>query len=128
MSSTSLPSVCIVRHGETAWTVTGQHTGRTDIPRELFEDGCPNGESAADVGARADRVIDRLCLRAGNVLLFGHRDMLRVMAARRLQFPALEGRRFYLDVGSLSLLGYDLATSEPVIRLWNEGVSPQSRA
>ena len=188
-----MPSVCIVRHGETAWTVTGQHTGRTDIPLttrgeeqaralgarlremrfgdvftsplqrarrtcelagfgasaivdadlvewdygehegrrtaeiraqrpmwELFEDGCPNGESAADVGARADRVIDRLRLRAGNVLLFGHRDMLRVMTARWLQFPALEGRRFYLDVGSLSLLGYDHTTSEPVIRLWNE--------
>jgi probable phosphoglycerate mutase len=193
--------VCIVRHGETAWTVTGQHTGRTDIPLtargeeqaralgarlremrfgevftsplqrakrtcelagfgamatidadlvewdygdydgrrtaeiraqrpiwELFEDGCPNGESAADVGARADRVIDRLRRRGGNVLVFGHRDMFRVLAARWLQFPALEGRRFYLDAGSLSLLGYDHTTSEPVIRLWNEGVSPQSRA
>jgi len=56
----------------------------------------------------------------GNVLLFGHRDMLRVLAARWLQFPALEGRRFYLDPGSLSLLGYDHNTSEPVIRLWNK--------
>jgi probable phosphoglycerate mutase len=88
---------------------------------ELFEDGCPDGESATDVGARANRVIDRSRRRAGNVLLFGHRDMLRVMAARWLQFPAIEGRRFYLDTGSLSLLGYDHATSEPVMRLWNEG-------
>jgi probable phosphoglycerate mutase len=47
--------------------------------------------------------------------------MLRVLAARWLQFPALEGRRFYLDIGSLSLLGFDHTTSEPVIRLWNEG-------
>jgi len=46
--------------------------------------------------------------------------MLRVLAARWLQFPALEGRRFYLDPGSLSLLGYDHNTSEPVIRLWNK--------
>lgn len=196
--------MCVVRHGETAWTVTGQHTGRTDIPltargedqaralgkrlREmrfddvftsplqrarrtcelagfgtiatvdtdlaewdygdyegrrtaeiradhpawrLFEDGCPNGESAADVGARADRVIDRLRRRGGNVLLFGHRDMLRVIAARWLQFPALEGRRFYLDAGSLSLLGSDHTSSEPVIRLWNEGAffaDPTDRA
>jgi broad specificity phosphatase PhoE len=86
----------------------------------LFEDGCPDGESAADVGARADRVIDRLRRRAGNVLLFGHRDMLRVMAARWLTFPAVEGRRFYLDTGALSVLGYDHTTSEPVIRVWNE--------
>jgi probable phosphoglycerate mutase len=95
---------------------------------ELFEDGCPNGESAADVGARADRVIDRLRRHAENVLVFGHRDMFRALTARWLQFPALEGRRFYVDAGSLSLLGYDHTTSEPVIRLWNEGVSPQSRA
>jgi len=67
------------------------------------------------------RVIDRLRRCVGNVLLFGHRDMSRVMAARWLEFPALEGRRFYLDPGSLSLLGYDHTTSEPVIRLWNEG-------
>ena len=87
---------------------------------EWFEDGCPNGESAADVGARADHVIDRVRCRAGHVLLFGHRDMLRVMVARWLQFPALEGRRFYLDSASLSVLGYDHAPSEPVIRLWNE--------
>jgi broad specificity phosphatase PhoE len=194
VSSPDLPSACVVRHGETAWTVTGRHTGRTDIPltargeeqaralggrlREmrfdhvltsplqrarrtcelagfgaiatvdadlaewdygeyegrrtaeirahqptwrLFEDGCPKGESAADVGARADRVIERLRRRVGNALLFGHRDMLRVLAARWLRFPALEGRRFDLDVGSLSLLGYNHTTSEPVIRLWNEG-------
>ena len=85
-----------------------------------FEDGCPNGESAADVGARADHAIDRVRRRAGHVLLFGHRDMLRVMVARWLQFPALEGRRLYLDPASLSALGYDHAPSEPVIRLWNE--------
>jgi broad specificity phosphatase PhoE len=28
----SLPEVYLARHGETAWTITGQHTGRTDIP------------------------------------------------------------------------------------------------
>jgi broad specificity phosphatase PhoE len=86
----------------------------------LFEDGCPKGESASDVALRADRVIDRLRRSPGHVLLFGHRDMLRVMAARWLQFQALEGRRFYLDTGSLSRLGYDHSTSEPVIWLWNE--------
>ena len=94
---------------------------RADRPSwGLFEDGCPHGESAADVAARADRLIHRLRRGAGHVLLFGHRDMFRVMTARWLQFPALEGRRFYLGTASLSVLGYDHATSEPVIRLWNE--------
>ena len=30
--SESLPEVYLARHGETAWTVTRQHTGRTDLP------------------------------------------------------------------------------------------------
>jgi probable phosphoglycerate mutase len=50
--------------------------------------------------------------------------MFRVMAARWLQLAAREGRRFYLDPGSLSLLGYDHATNEPVIRLWNDTSLP----
>ena len=191
-----LPYVCLVRHGETTWTTTGQHTGRSDIPltahgeeearalnprlRErrfsdvftsplqralrtcelagfgavaradadlvewdygnyegrrtseiradrptwhLFADGCPNGESAADVGARADRIIDRVRRCTGNVLLFAHRDIFRVMAARWLDLAPKEGGRLYLDTGSVSILGYDHTVDEPVIRLWNAAKS-----
>lgn len=86
---------------------------------DLFADGCPNGESVADIEARADRLIARLRLCTGDVLLFAHRDIFRVVAARWLDLPAREGRRLYLDTGALSILGYDHTVEEPVIRLWN---------
>jgi broad specificity phosphatase PhoE len=185
--------VCLVRHGETVWTITGQHTGRSDVPLtehgeeearkasallqhlrfgsvftsplqrarrtcelagfgdqaqpdtdlmewdygdyegrrtseiraehptwNLFEDGCPKGETPEAIGNRADRVIARLRQLPGNVLLFAHRDIFRVLTARWLGLPARDGRLFYLTTGSVSALGYDHNPQEPVIRLWNE--------
>jgi probable phosphoglycerate mutase len=182
-----------VRHGETAWTATGQHTGRSDIHLtargeheartlaitlrgvhftdvltsplqrakrtcelagfgdvaradpdlvewdygdyegrrtskiraerpdwDLFVDGCPNGESVAEIAERAERVIARLRQSTGDVLLFAHRDIFRVVAARWIDLPAADGRRLYLDTGALSILGYHHTVDEPVIRLWNE--------
>jgi len=190
VDKTPLPQVWLVRHGETAWTITGQHTGRTDIPLtprgedearrlgvllrgmrfgdvftspldrsrrtaelagfdarhdtdlmewdygayegrrsseirierpqwQLFEDGCPGGETVSAVAARADAVIDRLRQCAGNVLLFAHRDILRILSVRWLGMAAREGRRLYLQTGSVSALGYDHDLSQPVIRSWN---------
>jgi probable phosphoglycerate mutase len=189
----ALQRVVLVRHSETAWTLSGQHTGRSDIPLtaqgeqdartigvrlrgidyervftsplqrarrtcelagfaaaaqtdadlmewdygrydgvrtaeiraqrpdwRLFEDGCPGGETADAVGVRADRVIARVRERPGNVLLFAHRDILRVLTARWLGMPARDGRLFYLDTGAVSVLGYDHDRTEPVIRLWND--------
>ena len=176
--SGALPQVVLVRHGETAWTVSRQHTGRTDIPltergeREaealsarlksmsftevltsplqrarrtaelagfagcaqaapdlmewnygayegrrtsdirverprwrLFEDGCPGGETLLEVSARADRVIARVRALGGDVLLFAHRDILRILAVRWVALSALEARRLYLETASLSVLG-----------------------
>lgn len=198
MDNVILPQVILVRHGETAWTLTGQHTGRSDIAltrageREaqqlsgrlrrlslasvltsplqrayrtgelagfgarleidpdlaewdygaydgrrtadilaerpdwrLFEDGCPDGESADDVGTRADRVIARIRGCAGDVLLFAHRDLLRVLAARWLGLSSREGQGFYLGTASLSTLGYHHNLGEPVIRVWNEAPNQQ---
>ena len=188
-----LPTAYLARHGETAWSLSGQHTGLTDLPLtergesnarklgerlrpvrfelvwtsplqrakatcdlagfaataqsdrdlvewnygeyegrrtvdilqqrpgwQLFRDGCPGGESPADVGARADRVIDRIRTADGNVLLFSSGHFLRVLGARWLGLPPGDGRYFMLATASLSTLGYEHGLDEPVIRFWND--------
>ncbi len=188
----TLAKVYLVRHGETAWTISGQHTGRTDIaltgqgeyeaqalgPRleninfahvftsplqrawrtgelagfgacaqidpdltewdygvyearrtadiqteragwRLFRDGCPGGETLDEVSLRADRVINRIRAQEGDVLIFSHRDILRILVARWLHLPAVEARHFYLATASLSILGYDHDLDESVICLLN---------
>jgi probable phosphoglycerate mutase len=189
--------VVLVRHGETEWSRTGQHTGRTDIPltergreqaravgeelrarrfalvltsplaraaetcrlagfgeaaarreelqewdygayegkktaeiREehpgwtLWLDGVPGGETAAQVGARADRVLAELRATAGDTAVFAHGHVLRVLAARWLGLEPVAGRLFALDPATLSVLGYERET--PVIRVWNESAAPRS--
>jgi probable phosphoglycerate mutase len=194
MSATALPRLYLARHGETAWSLTGQHTGLTDLPlsehgeREaallrgriperrfarvltsplirarrtcalagfgavaeldadllewnygdyeglrtaeilarspgwnLFRDGCPGGESAAEVAARADRIVARVRALDGDVLLFSSGHFLRMLCARWLgQVPEF-GRLYLLGTASLSVLGYEHDRNEPVIRLWNAG-------
>ncbi len=87
---------------------------------ELFRDGCPDGESAADIAARADRVVARLRSLDGTVIIFSHGHFLRVLTARWLDLEASAGRCFMLDAGTLSILGYEHGHCDPVIRLWNE--------
>jgi broad specificity phosphatase PhoE len=191
--SEPLPVLCLARHGETAWALSGQHTGRTDLPLtergerqaraladrlrepafskvltspsqramrtaelagfgnmaeidsdlaewdygkyegrrtaeilaerpdwQLFRDGCPGGESADQVGTRADRVIERVRGAHGNVLLFSSAHILRVLAARWLGLEAAAGRFFLLGTASISKLGYEHNVAEPVLRQWNE--------
>ena len=189
----SLPTVYLVRHGETAWTKSRQHTGLTDIPLtqrgehearklgehlrdtpaarvftsplqrarrtcelagfgaaadvdpdlvewdygeyeglttaqirqkrpgwQLFRDGCPGGESVADVGARADRVIARLRALDGDALVFSSGHFMRVLGARWLNLDAGCGRLLVLSTTTLSILGYEHDQTEPAIRLWND--------
>ncbi len=189
----SLPIVYLARHGETEWSITGQHTGRTDIPLTargerdaqnlgrrlkgtafiriltsplsrasrtcelagfgdqaepdpdlqewdygqyegrrtidihkeqpgwyLFRDGCPGGESVGAIGARADRVVAHLRATAGDVLIFSHGHILRVLAARWLGLPPADARLFMLSTAALSILGYEHSLNEPAIRLWND--------
>jgi probable phosphoglycerate mutase len=183
-------SAYLIRHGETAWSLSGQHTGTTDLAltdrgaeaarrlgpalsqvtfasvltspmrravqtcelaglaeraavdrdlmewnygeyegltslqiRErapgwvLFRDGCPGGESPEAIGARVDRLIERLRSIDGNVALFAHGHVFRVLAARWLGLPVMIARHFLLDTATLSLLGYD--RDVPAVKQWN---------
>ncbi len=93
------------------------HAKRPDW--KMFRDGCPGGESPADVAARADDLIARIRAIDGDVLLFSSAHILRVIAARWLGLPPDGGRLLVLGTASLSRLGYEHDRSEPVIRLWN---------
>ncbi|MDM9623736.1 histidine phosphatase family protein [Rhizobium sp. S96] len=191
--SSAFPEIHLVRHGETEWSLSGRHTGRSDIPLtangeeaarklaarleglsvsavwsspsqrarntcrlagydtdavikpdlaewdygayegittkeilagrpgwQLFRDGCPNGETVADVGARADKIIAELRQANAPILIFSSSHFLRVLAARWLGLPAQDGSRFILDTTSISILGYEHDLTEPVIRRWNQ--------
>jgi broad specificity phosphatase PhoE len=104
----------------------GAYEGRrtVDIQAErpgwrLFRDGCPNGETLDSVGARADRVIARIRAGGGNMLVFAHREILRVLAVRWIELAPIEGRGLLLATASISVVGYDHDLTEPVIHLWN---------
>ena len=87
---------------------------------ELFRDGCPNGESPADVAARADRVVARVRAIKGNALIFSSGHFLRVLAARWLGLEPITGKYLMLDTASLSALSYEHDLCDPAIRFWND--------
>jgi broad specificity phosphatase PhoE len=183
----------LIRHGETEWSLSGQHTGRTDValtangedearrlapwldtiaftrvlssPRQrarhscelaglgaaaeteadlaewdygdyegrrsadihkerpnwnVFRDGGPNGETPAQISARADRLIAHLATSEGNIALFSHAHFSCVLAARWIGLPVVEGQHLFLGTGSLSILGYSPSHRDlRVIALWN---------
>jgi probable phosphoglycerate mutase len=87
---------------------------------QLFRDGCPGGESPAQIGKRADRVVQRARLIKGNVLLFSSGHFLRVLAARWLALGTSSAGKFLLNTASLSALSYEHNLAQPAIRLWND--------
>ena len=180
----------LIRHGETEWSRSGQHTGRTDLEltqtgkdraamlgrsmagrrfelvlsspllraREtcrlvgygdqakltddllewdygdyegittadirktrpswyLWRDGVPRGETAEQVGARVQRVIDQASQVEGRVAVFAHGHVLRVLTACWLGLEPRAGRLFALETGTVSVLAYEHETR--VIRKWN---------
>jgi len=185
-----MSEVWLIRHGETEWSISGAHTGRTDIAltgngrhqaecigralagrqfslvlesplqraretcalagfsamaqvdpnlREwdygdeegrttpeiqrvtpgwsLWHDGPRNGETVQQVGTRADAVIARAVAAAGDVALFAHGHLLRILAARWLGLAPPAGRLFALSTATLSTLGHERETR--VIVRWN---------
>jgi probable phosphoglycerate mutase len=187
----------LVRHGETEWSRSGRHTGRTDIPLtdlgrvqaerlglalrgrtfsrvlssplgraletcrlagfadrvELVDDlrewdygayegrtrveiaaeipgwtvwthPIVDGETLDDVGGRADRVIAATLPIGGDVLLFAHGHILRILAARWIEQPPVLGSRLELATATVSELGWE--QDRRVIEGWNATPEPTS--
>jgi broad specificity phosphatase PhoE len=87
----------------------------------LWRDGCPGGETAADVGRRVDRVIGELEGIDGDAAVFAHGHVLRVLAARWLRLGPESGALLKLDTGTLSALGWERETR--VVTRWNAPVA-----
>jgi probable phosphoglycerate mutase len=106
----------------------GDYEGRTtaEIQRErpgwsLWRDGCPHGESFDHAAARVEAVIARAVAAEGDVALFAHGHILRILAARWLSLTPDSARLFALSTASLSTLGYERDTR--VIKRWNRSVA-----
>jgi broad specificity phosphatase PhoE len=87
----------------------------------IFRDGCPDGETPEQVGARADRVIARARGAPGNVALFAHGHIFRVLVARWIGLPATAGQYFLLDTATLNVLGY--YRDSPAVKVWNAPIA-----
>jgi probable phosphoglycerate mutase len=83
----------------------------------VFRDGCPGGESPEQVGARADRILAKVRAAEGNVALFAHGHILRVLAARWINLSASYGEHFLLDTATQNVLGY--YRESPAFKIWN---------
>jgi len=83
----------------------------------VFTKPCPNGESASEVAARVDRVIQRAREFGGDTLIVSHAHCLRVLTARWLGMEPEGARFFRLETGTWSLLGYEHST--PALHVWS---------
>jgi probable phosphoglycerate mutase len=102
----------------------GSYEGRTtpEIREErpgwsVWRDGSPGGERPDDVGERADRAIARVLEAGGDVAVFAHGHLLRVLGARWVELPAAYGGHFALGTGAVCELGYE--RERRAIWLWN---------
>jgi broad specificity phosphatase PhoE len=102
----------------------GDYEGRTtaDIREtvpgwSVWTHESPGGETAAEVAARLDRVVEAARGAEGRTLVFAHSHSLRALAARWLGLDVSEGRLLVLDTATVSMLGVDRGTQ--VVRRWN---------
>jgi broad specificity phosphatase PhoE len=103
----------------------GEYEGRTtpeirvQVPGwSVWTHGSPGGETVDDVGARADRVIDRALAADGDTLVFAHGHLLRILGARWIDLPAVYGGNLLLHTGSICELGFE--RERRAIVLWND--------
>lgn len=94
----------------------------------LWRDGCPGGERASDVAARAERVIARLQRAGSPAAVFSHGHMLRVLGARWAGLDARQGARLALSTAALCVLGQE--HEQAVIASWNDtcAAAPRTRS
>jgi probable phosphoglycerate mutase len=97
--------------------ITTQEIRATRPDWYLWRDGVPGGETAEEIGARCDRVIEELLTVDGDVAVFAHGHVLRVLSARWVEEPVSFGGRLYLSTGAISVLGFEREVR--VIRRWN---------
>jgi len=105
----------------------GDYEGKrsVDIRKErpdwtIFRDGCPQGEMPAQISARADRLLARLCKLDGNIALFSHGQFGGVLATRWIELAVIEAQHFPLGTASVSIFTFDSHhPTVPVIALWN---------
>jgi probable phosphoglycerate mutase len=105
----------------------GDYEGKrsVDIRKErpdwtIFRDGCPQGEMPAQISARADRLLARLCKLDGNIALFSHGQFGGVVATRWIELAVIEAQHFPLGTASVSIFTFDSHhPTVPVIALWN---------
>jgi len=98
--------------------ITTEAIRQSDPRWTVWSGACPGGETLTEVAARADRVIARARAADGEVALFGHGHILRVIAARWCELEAVEGRRFPLDTGTVNVLGWE--HENRAVRRWND--------
>ena len=97
--------------------LTTEQIRQTRPDWSVFRDGCPGGESPLQVSVRADRIVSRVRAVDGNVALFSHGHILRVLAARWINLSASYGENFLLDTATLNVLGY--YRESPAFKIWN---------
>ena len=84
----------------------------------IWTEDITDGETAAQVATRVERVIARVRAADGDALVFAHKHVLRVLAARWLDLSPTEGRHLALDTASISILGWE--REDPVVERWND--------
>jgi len=106
-------------YGESEGKTTAEMRKKYGAGWSVWNSEIVGGESVEQVGERADGVIARAmkASEGGKVALFAHAHILRILAARWIGLPAVDGRLFALGTGSVSVLGYERETR--VISRWN---------